>query len=186
MVAAFGTGCRRNDHRWLPRFARLDRETLARLGALRLGMRTSWLVRDPLGVAAALCIELTAAADGLTISTSGEHQVVRYWYDTMQGGELRQFFRCPVCERICRSLYFDQHWGCRTCLKLEYPIKGSGRIVAAHRIEDLRRRLIKVRPGSARARRLLAQIAEHHAILSADVARIRRDLRRRLKNDYKR
>jgi hypothetical protein len=144
------------------------------------------LVRDPTGVAGALSIELTAAADGLTISTSRQQQVVRYWYDAMPSGELRQFFRCPVCERICRSLYFDGHWGCRTCLKLEYPIKASGRVAAAYQIEDLRRSLIKVRPGSPRARRLLAQIAEHHAILSADVARIRRDLRRRLKNDYKR
>ena len=149
-------------------------------------MRTSWLVKARTGAASVRSIELTAAADGLTISTSGRQQVVRYWYDTMPGGELRQFFRCPVCERICRSLYFDQHWGCRTCLKLEYPIKGSGRIVAAHRIEDIRRSLIKVRPGSPRARQLLAQIAEYHAILSADVARIRRDLRRRLKKDYKR
>jgi hypothetical protein len=149
-------------------------------------MRTSWLVKARTGVASAQSIELTAAADGLTISTSGQQQVVRYWYDTMPGGELRQFFRCPVCERICRSLYFDQRWACRTCLKLEYPIKASGRIVAAYQIENLRRSLIKVRPGSPRARRLLVQIAEHHAILSADIARIRRDLRRRLKNDYKR
>ena len=189
MVAAFGTGWTPSiDRRWLNTFPRLDRGTLMRSGALQPGMRTRWGVNDPMGVAAALSIELVAAADGLTISTNGQQQVVRYWYDTVPCGSLRLFFKCPACERSCRSLYFDQHWGCRVCLELTYPVRSTpaSRVLAAHQIADLRRSLIKAQPGSPQWRDLLARIAAHHAILSSDVARIRRDLRRRLKNDYPR
>jgi hypothetical protein len=187
MVAAFGTGCTRNDHRWLTHFPRLDRAILLRSGALQPGMRTEWLVQAGTGAASALSIKLTALPDGLEIKTGDQVQVVTYWYETLPWGPLRQAFRCPVCERVCRSLYFDGHWGCRICLRLEYPIRAvSGRIVAAYQIEDMRRSLIKARPGSPRARHLRTQIVKQHAILTADVARIRRDLRRRLKNDYRR
>jgi hypothetical protein len=138
---------------------------------------------------AALSIELIAAPHGVTIMTGDQVQAVYYHYDTLPwGGFLRQYFRCPACERVCRTLYFDQHWGCRVCLELTYPVRSdpAGRALAIHQIADLQRSLIKTRPGSRRWKDLLAQIAALHAILTADVARVRRDLRRRLKNDYRR
>ena len=58
-------------------------------------------------------------------------------------------------------------------------------MLAPHTIADLRRALLKARPGSRRWKELLAQITALHATLTTDVARVRRDLRRRLKNDYK-
>jgi hypothetical protein len=83
-------------------------------------------------------------------------------------------------------LFFDGHWGCRVCLKLEYPTTTvSGHVVAAYQIRELQRGLIAARPGSQR-KAIFAQIAEQHRILTADVRRIRRDLQRRLKNDYRR
>ena len=72
------------------------------------------------------------------------------------------------------------------CLKLEYPSKGTGRAVAASRIADLQRSLIKARPGSPQWKELRARITAQHSALTADVARIRRDLKRRLAKDYKR
>jgi hypothetical protein len=48
-------------------------------------------------------IELTALPDGLVITTGNLVQVARYHYDKVPCGSLRQFFRCPVCERLCRS-----------------------------------------------------------------------------------
>jgi hypothetical protein len=151
-------------------------------------MRTSWVVKTGAGVASALYIELTAAPDGLTITTGDQVQVVRYRYDAMPNGGLRLFFLCPSCERICWKLYLDDgRWGCWVCLGLKHPSKVvHGRVMAVYQIESLRRSLARVQPGSLQARRLLAGIAELHAILSADVARVRRDLRRRLKNDYRR
>jgi hypothetical protein len=185
---AFCSGRHRNDHRWLTRFPRLDRAVLLRSGALQSGMRTEWVLKGGTGVASAVHIACTARQDGLEIRTGDQVQVVTYWYDTLPWrGLLRQFFKCPTCERICRTLFFDRHWGCRVCLELEYPIKASsGRVVAAYQIEDMRRSLIKTRPGSQQWKELRARIAALHTILSADVARIRRDLRRRLKNDYRR
>ena len=133
-------------------------------------------------------IELTAAADGLTIVTGDQTQVTHYWYDKVPCGSLRQFFRCPSCERVCKRLYFDKHWGCRVCLGLRYPIRSTpaDRTLVARQIDDMRRRLIETRPGSPQWRDLLARIAAHYALLTLDVARVRRDLRRRLKNDYRR
>jgi hypothetical protein len=171
------------------RFPRLDRGTLTRAGALQPGQRTRWAVKNPKGVARALSIELTAAPDGLTISTGEQVQVVYYWYDgALPHGGLRQFFRCPACERVCRTLYFDSHWACRVCLKLRYPANSllAGRAIAVHRVESLQRSLFKARPGSRRWHELRSRIAMHHKILTIDVARIRHDLRRRLKSDYKR
>jgi hypothetical protein len=189
MVSAFGSGKPAKSERWITRFSRLDRGTLARIGVLAPGKRTSWVVRDPTGAADAIRIELAARQDGLVIAVGNQVQIVRYWYDgALPHGGLRQFFRCPVCERVCRSLYFDGYFGCRVCLELTYPTDSTpaGRVLAVHQIADLKRGLLETRPGSRRWKDLLAQIAQRHAILTADVARVRRDLRRRLKNDYKR
>jgi hypothetical protein len=187
MVAAFGTTKpRKHDPRWITNYPRLDRRTLARNGALQPGMRTNWRLKGPLGVASSVHIACTALTDGLEITTGDQVQVVRYRYDTVPCGNLRQFFCCPSCERVCRTLYYDRHWGCRVCVKLIYPSRSPGRIAVACRIDEMRRSLIGVRPGSQQWKHLLAQITEHHAILSANVARVRRDLRRRLHNDYKR
>jgi hypothetical protein len=144
------------------------------------------------GVAAALRVELVAAPDGLTISIGEHQQVVHYWYDTIllrhRRQALRQFFRCPACERVCKRLYYaDGFLGCFTCHRLRYPTQSTpaGRTLAVRQIENLRRNLLRVRPGSPRWKILVAQIAKEHAVLTADVGRIRHDLKRRLKNDYR-
>jgi hypothetical protein len=198
MVSAFGSGKPAKSERWITVFPRFDRGNLARLGALDPGKRTQWVVKDPRNPTGALFIELVAAVDRLTIVTGHRVQVVRYHYDSaLPHGGLRQFFVCcglevlappRSCERICRTLYFDQHWGCRTCLNLRYPTDSTpaSRVLAVHQIADLKRGLLETRPGSRRWKDLLAQIAQRHAILTADVARVRRDLWRRLKNDYRR
>jgi hypothetical protein len=189
MVAAFGTGLvSKRDRRWHVDYPCLDRRTLMRSGALQPGMRTEWALKAGPGVAAALSIELTATANGLTITTGDQQQVVRYWYDTVPCGSLRLFFRCPSCQRVCKRLHFDKHWGCRVCLGLRYPIRSTpaDRTLVARQIEDMRRSLIETRPGSPQWHDLLARIAAHYALLTLDVARVRRDLRRRLKNNYRR
>jgi hypothetical protein len=190
MVGAFGSGKGvKTGDRWLTKFPRLDRGTLARSGALQPGMRTTWVLKAGPGAADAISIQLTALPDGLEFRIGDQVQVAHYWYDSpWPHKSLRQFFRCPACERVCRTLYFDQHWGCRVCLELTYPVRSepAGRALAIHQIAELQRSLIKARPGSRRWKDLLAQIAALHAILTADVARVRRDLRRRLKNDYRR
>jgi hypothetical protein len=187
MTAAFGCGKPAHTNRLIPNFPRLDRATLTRSGALQPGMRTSWVVRDPKG-ASAIHIELAAAPDGLTISTGDQVQVVRYRYDAMPNGGIKILFLCPSCERICWKLYLDDgRWGCWVCLGLKHPSKVvHGRVMAVYLIEELRRNLARTQPGSLQARRLRARIVELHAILSSDVARVRRDLRRRLKTDYRR
>jgi len=199
MVAAFGSGKPVGTDRWLTRFPRLDRVMLARIGALDPGMKTHWSIRGPIaegnekegtGAAAALLIKLAAAPDGLTISTGDEVQVVvRYWYDrALPHGGLRQFFVCPVCGRVARTLFFEYRWACRVCLRLRYPSRSTpaARVLAAHKLADLRRTLVRTRPGSKRWHDLRGRIAMHHKILTDDVARVRRDLRRRLANDYRR
>jgi hypothetical protein len=189
MVSAFGSGKPAKSERWITLFPRFDRGSLARLGVLQPGKRTEWVVRDPKNPASATHIKLTAAADGLTISSNGQQQVVRSWYDSaLPHGGLRQLFWCP-CGRVCRTIYFGGDcFLCRVCLGLRYPTDStpSGRILAVHKIADLRRNLLRARPGSRRWKTLLAEIARQHAILTADVARVRHDLRRRLKNDYRR
>jgi hypothetical protein len=175
--------------RWITAYPRFDRGALARLGVLDPGSRTSWALKEGPGVANPVHVELAAAADGLEITTGNRVQVVRYWYDSaLPHGGLRQFFCCPCCSRICRSLYFDGYWGCRSCLQLRYPIRSApaGRSLAVHQIADLRRGLLSARPGSRRWHELRAQVTQQYAVLSSDVARIRRDLKRRLANDYKR
>jgi hypothetical protein len=192
MVAAFGTGWTVKTERWITLYPRLDRGSLARLGVLAPGKRTKWVVRDPKNPTSTSSIELVARQDGLELRTGDRVQVALYYYDRVPCGSLRQFWRCPSCSRITRSLYYDGSYdgsfGCRVCLSLRYVTDGtpSDRILAAHRIAGLRRSLARARPGSAYARRLAVKIGALHKILTADVARIRRDLQRRLKNDYKR
>ena len=173
MVAAFGTGLvSKRDRRWHVDYPCLDRRTLMQSGALRPGARSEWVMKAGPGVATALSVELIAAPDGLTISTGGHQQVVHYWYDTIllrhHRQELRQFFRCPACERVCKRLYYAVgHWGCRTCHRLRYPIQSTpaGRILAVRQIEDLRRNLLRARPGSRRWKIFVAQITKEHAVL---------------------
>jgi hypothetical protein len=198
MVAAFGSGKPVGIDRWLTRFPRLDRAMLARIGALDPGMKTHWSIRGRIaegsekegtGVAAALTIKLTAAVDGATISIGDQVQIVRYWYDrALPHGGLRQFFVCPDCERVTRTLFFENRWACRVCLGLRYPSRSTpaARVLAVHKLVDLQRTLVRTRPGSRRWHELRARIDVQYKILSADVARVRRDLRRRLKNDYRR
>jgi hypothetical protein len=188
MVAAFGSGKPAKSERWITVFPRFDRGTLARLGALQPGKRTQWVLKERQGAAPPVRIELAALPDGLVITTGDLVQVARYHYDKVPCGSQRQFFRCPVCERVCRTLYLDQRWGCRVCLNLRYWTDSTpaSRVLAVHQIANLQRGLLETRPGSRRWKDLLARIAQRHAILTADVARVRRDLRRRLKNDYRR
>jgi hypothetical protein len=171
---------------------------LARIGALDPGMKTHWSIRGPIaegsekkgtGVAAALTIKLAAAPDGLTISTGDQVQIVRYWYDrALPHGGLRQFFVCPDCERVTRTLFLEYRWACRFCLRLKYPSRSTpaARVLAAHKLVDLQRTLIRARPGSRKWLDLRARIAAQYSLLTADVAKVRRDLTRRLKNDYRR
>jgi hypothetical protein len=200
MVAAFGSGKPVRTDRWLTRFPRLDRAMLARCGALDPGMKTHWSIRGPIaeenekegtGAASALLIKLAAAPDGLTISTGDQVQVVRYWYDrALPHGGLRQFWVCP-CGKVARILFFENRetrWACRVCLRLRYPSRSTpaARVLAVHKLVDPQRTLVRTRPGSRHWHELRARIDVQYKILSADVARVRRDLRRRLKNDYRR
>jgi hypothetical protein len=76
---------------------------------------------------------------------------------------------------VTRTLYF-------------YPTNGlmADRTAVVLRLGGLHRSLLKLRPGSRQWNELRARIAAQHAVLTADVARIRSDLRRRLDNDYRR
>jgi hypothetical protein len=155
-------------------------------------MRTQWLLKERPGVAAALSVELTALPDGLVLTTGDQVITVPYRYDTMAcryaKGSLRQFLTCPSCASLRRTLYLDAgHWGCRKCLELRYPIRSSPRrAVIASQIEDTLRRLIETRPGSREWHELRARIADQHEALVGHVARMRRDLTKRLKRNHKR
>src|SRR5262249_47999137 len=154
MVSAFGSGKRAKNERWITRFPRLDRGALARLGALDPGQRTQWVVKAGTGAAHAVFVELHARVDGLEGVMGDRVQVVHYWYDSaLPHGGLRQFLVCPAgCGHARRTLYFDGQLACRSCLGLRYPTDSalSSRMLAPHRIADLRRALLKARPGSRR------------------------------------
>jgi hypothetical protein len=188
MKAAFEAVPRsKRDPRWIKDYPRLDRGTLARMGALRPGSHTSWALKPGPGVAAALSIELHALPDGIVLTVGDQVTVVRYRYDTVPVGDLRQFLVCP-CGAIRRTLYFDRpHWGCRRCLMLAYPSKTNcRRTTVADRIAAARRRLIELSPGSREFRAQLARLAAQQAALAGQIERARSDLTKRLKRNHNR
>jgi hypothetical protein len=94
---------------------------------------------------------------------------------------IRSRFVCPRCEASRDALHWiDGEWGCRGCLDLSYPCRHRQRYCPAiARRERLRRRLIRARPGSLRARALREQIKRETRVMVAHLERVNTDLAKR-------
>jgi len=133
-----------------------------------------------------------ASPTRLVISMGGvEVEVELRQWPIITGGRRRGTrwrFLCPQCGVSRDALHFiDGAWGCRgkNCLipdGLGYPSRHRQRFCPSiARRERLRRKLIRARPGSLKARRLREMIAQQEAAMLANVRQVNSDLRKRSK-----
>src|SRR5262249_30146922 len=89
---------------------------------------------------------------------------------------IRTRFACPRCGASRDALHwFDGEWGCRGCFEISYPCRHRQRYCPAiARRARLRRKLIRARPGSLKARMLREMIAREQQAMLANLKRVNR------------
>jgi hypothetical protein len=124
------------------------------------------------------------------ISTGGDDTeiVLREWPMPVVRGRqrgIRTQMVCPRCEASRDALHWSgSEWGCRGCLDLSYACRHRQRYCPSiARRERLRRRLIRARPGSLRARALREQIKREERAMLAHLEKVSRDLVKRSQRD---
>jgi hypothetical protein len=93
----------------------------------------------------------------------------------------RMRFACPRCDASRDALHwFGGEWGCRGCFDLSYPCRHRQRYCPAiARRARLRRKLIRARPGSLKARMLREMIVRETRAMLAHLERVNGDLTKR-------
>jgi hypothetical protein len=128
----------------------------------------------------------------IVISTGGvEVEVIlREWpMPTVRGRQrgIRWRFACPLCSASRDAIHFvDGVWCCRgsSCGNLSHASRHRQRYCPAiARRERLRRKLIRTRPGSLKARMLRKMIAHEQRAMLAHLQRVNRDLTKRSRRD---
>src|SRR5262249_12060558 len=142
----------------------------------------------PQNLASALHAGLTRTRAGLVIetgSTSVEVKLCEWPMPTVRGRQrgVRTRFACPRCDASRDVLHWiNGEWGCRgkNCLDISHACRHRQRYCPAiARRERLRRKLIRTRPKSLKARALRKMIAREGRAMLAHLERVNRDLTKR-------
>jgi hypothetical protein len=102
---------------------------------------------------------------------------------------IRMRMICPRCEASRDALHWVGEWGCRgkDCLNLSFASRHRQRYCPAiARRARLRRKLIRTRPGSLRARALRKMIAREQRVMLAHLEKVNRDLGKRSRRHARR
>jgi hypothetical protein len=123
-------------------------------------------------------------------STSTEIELKQWPMPSPRGRQrgIRTRMICSQCGSCRDAIHWipEVGWGCRgkNCLDISYPCRHRERYCPAiARRARLRRKLIRARPGSLRARALKKMIAREERAVLAHLERVNRDLAKRSQRD---